>query len=78
MTILRLAHLDLEGLVMDGKVRSLRDQFVTHTWSEILYQGMYYSPEREFVQNSLVFSQRHVVRIRPIRVREPTLTSVER
>ena len=29
MTILRWAHLDLEGLVMDGKVRSLRDQFVT-------------------------------------------------
>jgi argininosuccinate synthase len=40
MTILRLAHLDLEGLVMDGQVRSLRDQFVTHKWSELLYNGM--------------------------------------
>ena len=29
MTILRWAHLDLEGLVLDGRVRSLRDQFVT-------------------------------------------------
>src|SRR6266576_876081 len=36
---LRAAHLDLEGLVMDGKVRSLRDQFVTHSWSEFLYNG---------------------------------------
>ncbi|OAA65849.1 argininosuccinate synthase [Niveomyces insectorum RCEF 264] len=60
MTILRLAHLDLEGLVMDGKVRSLRDQFVTHNWSELLYNGMYFSPEREFVENSLLFSQKHV------------------
>jgi argininosuccinate synthase len=60
MTILRAAHLDLEGLVMDGKVRSLRDQFVTHSWSEILYNGLYFSPEREYVENSLVFSQKRV------------------
>ncbi|ELR02025.1 Adenylosuccinate synthetase [Pseudogymnoascus destructans] len=60
MTILRDAHLDIEGLVMDGKVRALRDQFVTHAWSEILYNGLYFSPEREFIQNSLVFSQKSV------------------
>ncbi|KAL1898641.1 argininosuccinate synthetase [Ceratocystis pirilliformis] len=60
MTILRQAHLDIEGLVMDGKVRSLRDQFVTHSWSEILYNGLYFSPEREFVENSLIFSQKRV------------------
>jgi hypothetical protein len=53
--------LDLEGLVMDGKVRSLRDQFVTHSWSEILYNGLYFSPEREFVENSVIFSQKRVV-----------------
>jgi argininosuccinate synthase len=61
MTILRLAHLDAESLVMDGKVRSLRDQFVTHHWSELLYNGLYFSPEREFVENSLVFCQQRVV-----------------
>lgn len=60
MTILRWAHLDLEGLVLDGRVRSLRDQFVTHTWTEILYNGLYFSPEREFVENSLLFSQQRV------------------
>lgn len=60
MTILRWAHLDLEGLVMDAQVRSLRDQFVTHKWSEFLYNGMYFSPEREFVENSLVFAQERV------------------
>jgi argininosuccinate synthase len=33
MTILRCAHLDIEGLVMDSGVRNLRDQFVTTHWS---------------------------------------------
>jgi argininosuccinate synthase len=60
MTILRLAHLDIEGLVMDAAVRALRDQFVSHNWSYQLYNGMYFSPEREFVENSLLFSQRRV------------------
>lgn len=26
MTILRLAHLDIEGLTLDGQIRLLRDQ----------------------------------------------------
>ncbi|KAM7185978.1 Argininosuccinate synthase [Naviculisporaceae sp. PSN 640] len=60
LTIARLAHLDLEGLVMDSKVRELRDQFVTLTWSRQLYNGMYFSPEREFVENSIIFSQKNV------------------
>ncbi|GAB1216050.1 hypothetical protein ATERTT37_005255 [Aspergillus terreus] len=60
MTILRDAHLDLEGLVLDGQVRALRDQFVTHNWSIQLYNGYYFSAEREFIENSLKFSQRRV------------------
>ncbi|KAI9038242.1 argininosuccinate synthase [Aspergillus affinis] len=60
MTILRDAHLDLEGLVLDGQVRSLRDQFVTHNWSILLYNGYYFSAEREFIENSLVYSQKRV------------------
>jgi argininosuccinate synthase len=39
-TIARLAHIDLEGLVLDSKVRELRDQFVTQAWSRQLYNGM--------------------------------------
>lgn len=60
LTIARLAHLDLEGLVMDSKVRELRDQFATISWSRMLYNGMYFSPEREFVENSIVFAQQNV------------------
>ncbi len=60
LTIARLAHIDLEGLVLDSKVRKMRDQFCTIEWSHALYNGMYFSPEREFVENSIVFSQRAV------------------
>lgn len=60
MTILRLAHLDAESLVLDGRVRSLRDQFVTHHWSELLYNGLYFSPEREFVEESAIFASKRV------------------
>ncbi|KAI1432011.1 argininosuccinate synthase [Xylaria sp. CBS 124048] len=60
LTIARLAHLDLEGLVLDSKVRTMRDRFVTSEWSQCLYNGMYFSPEREFLENSIVFSQKNV------------------
>ncbi|KIM96257.1 hypothetical protein OIDMADRAFT_58600 [Oidiodendron maius Zn] len=60
LTIARQAHIDLESLVMDGKVRELRDQFCTFTWSRLLYNGMYFSPEREFVENAMLFSQKNV------------------
>ena len=38
-TILRKAHMDLEGLVVDRNVRALRDGFVTTELSKILYNG---------------------------------------
>ncbi|CAG8551949.1 5016_t:CDS:2 [Acaulospora morrowiae] len=59
-TILRAAHVDLEGLVLDRQVRSLRDQFITPQFSHILYNGQYFSPEREFLSASLLASQKTV------------------
>jgi argininosuccinate synthase len=59
-TILRKAHMDLEGLTMDRNVRALRDGFVTTELSKILYNGYWFSPEREFVQSCLVESQKTV------------------
>jgi len=47
MELLRSAHLDLEGLVLDREVRSLRDQFVTTNFSKLLYNGLWFSAERE-------------------------------
>ena len=60
LTCLRAAHIDLEGLVLDREVRALRDQFVTFNYAKILYNGLYFSPEREFLEESIVASQKHV------------------
>src|SRR5690606_37145805 len=60
LTILRSAHVDLEGLVLDREIRALRDQFVTYNYSKILYNGLYFSPEREFLEASIVASQKSV------------------
>jgi argininosuccinate synthase len=59
-TILRAAHMDLEGLTLDRNVRALRDQFVTVEFSRILYNGHFFTPEREFVTSSIPASQRTV------------------
>jgi len=60
LSILRSAHIDLEGLVLDKEVRALRDQFVTVNYSRILYNGLYFSPEREFLEESIPASQKTV------------------
>ncbi|KAF9444471.1 argininosuccinate synthetase [Macrolepiota fuliginosa MF-IS2] len=59
-TILRVAHMDLEGLTLDRNVRALRDQFTTIALSRILYNGHFFSPEREFITSSIPTSQRTV------------------
>ncbi|KAJ3073515.1 argininosuccinate synthetase [Quaeritorhiza haematococci] len=58
-TILRNAHVDLEGLTLDREVRRLRDQF-SQRLSEIIYNGLWYSPEREFIMASVEQSQKAV------------------
>ncbi|BDD62884.1 argininosuccinate synthetase [Monascus purpureus] len=60
LTCLRAAHVDLEGLVLDREVRALRDQFVTVNYSKLLYNGLYFSPEREFLEASIPASQKSV------------------
>ncbi|EAU90222.1 argininosuccinate synthetase [Coprinopsis cinerea okayama7 len=59
-TILRVAHIDLEGLTLDRNVRALRDQFTTVALSRILYNGHFFTPEREFITSSIPTSQRTV------------------
>jgi len=59
-TILRAAHIDIEGLTLDRNVRALRDQFITVELSRILYNGYFFSPEREFITASIPASQKTV------------------
>lgn len=60
LTMLRGAQMDLEGLVLDHEVRALRDQLVTFNYAELLYNGLYFSPEREFLAGSITASQQNV------------------
>lgn len=59
-TILRVAHMDLEGMTLDRNVRAMRDQFITREFSNILYNGFYFSPECEFVTAAIPASQKTV------------------
>lgn len=56
-TILRSAHIDLEGLTLDREVRAIRDTFVTPSYSKILYNGLYFTPEGEYVRSMIEPSQ---------------------
>ncbi|TPX44977.1 argininosuccinate synthase [Synchytrium endobioticum] len=58
-SILFAAHRDLEGLTLDREVRRLRDQY-SQRLAEILYNGFWYSPEREFIMSSVEYSQKAV------------------
>lgn len=58
-TILREAHLDLEGLCMDREVMKVRDS-LSLKFAEFAYNGFWFAPEMEFVINAIEFSQKMV------------------
>ena len=58
-TILREAHLDIEGLTLDRQVMRLRDSLVP-AFADLIYNGYWFSPEMEFVLNAVRFAQRDV------------------
>ena len=55
-TILLTAHQDLEGIAMDKEVMHIRDSLVSK-FSEIIYNGFWYSPEMDFLLNAFDKSQ---------------------
>ena len=55
-TILREAHMDIEGIAMDREVMRLRDSLVTKILRVDLH-GFWFSPEMEFLQAALDKSQ---------------------
>ena len=58
-TVLRDAHLDLEGITMDKEVIRIRD-ILSAEFARLCYNGFWYAPEMELILNSIDFSQRHV------------------
>jgi argininosuccinate synthase len=58
-TVLRAAHLDLEGITMDREVMRIRDT-LSAEFARLCYYGFWYAPEMDLVMNSIEFSQRNV------------------
>ncbi len=55
-TVLWAAHRDLEGIAMDKEVMHLRDMLVPK-FSELIYNGFWFSPEMDFILSAVRKSQ---------------------
>jgi len=55
-TILWAAHRDIEGIAMDKEVMHIRDMF-TPKFSELIYNGYWFSPEMDFLLSAINRSQ---------------------
>ena len=58
-TLLHAAHRALESITMDREVMRLRDSLVPR-YSEMIYYGYWFAPEREVLQKLIDASQAHV------------------
>ena len=58
-SILRTAHMALESITLDREVMHLRDSLVSR-YSELIYYGFWFSPERELIQKLIDESQVNV------------------
>lgn len=58
-TILWIAHRDLEGIAMDKEVMHLRDM-LSVKFSELIYNGFWYSPEMDFLLAAFKKSQERI------------------
>jgi argininosuccinate synthase len=57
--ILHFAHRQMETLTMDREVMHLRDSLIPK-YSELVYNGFWFSPEREALQALITETQSHV------------------
>ncbi len=58
-TILHAAHRDLETLTVDREAMHLRDSLIPK-YAQLVYNGFWFSPEREALQALVASTQRHV------------------
>jgi argininosuccinate synthase len=58
-TILHLAHRAIEQLTLDRGAAHLKDELMPR-YAELIYNGLWFSPEREMLQAAIDLSQRHV------------------
>lgn len=58
-TMLRRAHRDLETITLDREVMKIRDSLIPR-YSDLVYNGFWFSPERELLQKTMDETQKSV------------------
>ena len=58
-TILLAAHRGMESITLDGGAMHLKDELMPR-YAELIYNGFWWSPEREMLQAAIDYSQRYV------------------
>jgi len=58
-TILHIAHRDLETITLDREVLHFKDSLITK-YSELAYNGFWFSPEMDLLRNTISDSQKYV------------------
>jgi len=58
-TLLRAAHLDLEGITMDREVKRITENMALE-FSRLCYNGFWFAPEMDLIRYAIDYSQRDV------------------
>ena len=58
-TVLQAAHRGIESITLDGATAHLKDDLMPR-YAELIYNGFWFSPEREMLQAAIDTSQHHV------------------
>ena len=58
-TLLRDAHLDLEGICMDREVKRITE-YLASEFARLCYNGFWFAPEMDLIRHAIEYSQRDV------------------
>ena len=76
-TILHTAHRAMESLTLDRGMAHLKDELMPR-YAELIYNGFWYSPEREMLQTAIDHSQQHVTGVVRLKLYKGNTTVVGR
>jgi argininosuccinate synthase len=76
-TILLAAHRAIESLTLDRGAMHLKDELMPR-YAELIYNGLWFSPEREMLQALIDRSQEHVTGTVPLKLYKGNVTVVGR
>src|SRR5260370_5004611 len=71
--ILHFAHRQMETLTMDREVMHLLDSLIPN-YSELVYNGFWFSPEREALQPLVIVTQRNVTALVRLKLYKRNIT----